>query len=136
MTMTAKEAAALLDGREYRKEITRDEEAVLKSAGLVAAFGASDDLMEFRGAWRDEAGTYGGNTVYVNSAGMLYSECDDECCPYFERAKLNARKIEAVWDEDGFSWLYVTDIPHETFVIMDDGETYCRGIVFRAEDAA
>ena len=134
--MTPTEAAALLNGREYTKEITRDEEAAFKAAGLVAVFGGSDDLAEFRGAWRDEAGVYDGGTIYVNENGPMSSECDEDACPYFERAKFNARQIEAVWAEDGFSWLYVTDIPHATFVIMDDGDTYCRGIVFEAADAA
>lgn len=134
--MNAKEAAALLNGREYTKEITRDEEAAFKAAGLVALFGASDDLAEFRGVWRGEAGCYNGGILHINENGPLTSECDDDGCPYFERAKANARQIEAVWAEDGFSWLYVTDIPHETFAIMEDGDTYCRGIVFAAGDAA
>ncbi len=134
--MDIKEAATLLNGREYTKEITRDEEAAFKAAGLVALFGASDDLAEFRGAWRDEVGAYEGCIIYVNESGPLTSECDEETCPYFERLKINARQIEAVWAEDGFAWLYVTEIPHEKFVIMEDGDTYCRGIVFRAEDAA
>ncbi len=134
--MNTKEAAALLNGREYTKEITRDEEAAFKAAGLVALFGASDDLAEFRGAWRDEAGVYDGGTIYVNENGPLVNECDEEVCPYFERAKANARQIEAVWAEDGFSWLYVTEIPHETFVILEDADTYCRGIVFEAADAS
>ncbi|GGJ39868.1 hypothetical protein CDQ92_13375 [Sphingopyxis bauzanensis] len=134
--MTPTEAAALLNGREYTKEITRDEEAAFKAAGLVALFGASDDLAEFRGAWREEASCYGSATLYVNESGPLINDCDDDYCPYFKAVRANARTIYANWDEGGFSWLYVTEIPHETFVIMEDGDTYCRGIVFLAEDAA
>jgi hypothetical protein len=58
--MDAKALAALLTGREYRQEITRAEEADAKAAGLVVAFGASDDLLEFRGAIDDEVGCYDG----------------------------------------------------------------------------
>jgi hypothetical protein len=134
--VNAKEAAALLNGREYREEITPAEEAAFKEAGLVVVFGASDDLMEFRGAVRDELDCYGGTTAYVNERGPLVSECDDDGCPYFERAKQNARTIDAIFAEGGFTWTYDTEIPHETFVIMEDGDTYCRGIVFAAEDAA
>jgi hypothetical protein len=47
-----------------------------------------------------------------------------------------ARKIEAVWAEDGYSWTYRTDIPHATFEITEDGEPYCRGIVFALADLA
>ena len=32
------------------------------------------------------------------------------------------------------SWSYLTDIPHKTFDIMEDGEIYCRGIVFSLDD--
>lgn len=60
--MTAAELAALLNGREYRKEMSRDEEQVAKAAGLVVVFGASDDLMELRGAISDEVGCYDGGT--------------------------------------------------------------------------
>lgn len=134
--MDVKEAAALLNGREYNKEITRDEEQAFKAAGLVAVFGASDDLMEFRGAWRDEFDCYSGGIAPVFAGGLVKNNCEDEDCPYFESVRANARTIQAVWAEDGFSWLYITDIPHETFVIMEDGDTYCRGIVFKAEDAA
>ena len=35
---------------------------------------------------------------------------------------------------DLITWCYKTDIPHETFMIYDDGEPYCRGIVFSIED--
>lgn len=135
--MNAKEAADLLNGREYTKEITRDEEQLFKAAGLVALFGASDDLAEFRGAWEDEEGCYGGGSIRVNADGIIRSQCDEgDQCPYFADKLAMARTIKAVWDEDGFSWLYVTDIPHETFIITEDGDTYCRGIVFSAEDAA
>jgi len=135
--MDIKEAAALLDGREYTKEITRDEEAALRASGLVAVFGASDDLVQFRGTWRDEEGCYNGGTGYVNEHGLIKSRCEEgDECPYFKDSLSNARTIEIVWGEDGFSWLYLTEIPHETFVIMEDDETYCRGIVFAARDAA
>lgn len=135
--MNAKEAAALLNGREYTKEITRDEMAALKDHGLVALFGASDDLAEFRGAWEDEEGCYGGGSIRVNADGIVRSQCDEgDQCPYFADKLAMARTIDAVFDEDGLTWLYRTEIPHETFVIMEDGETYCRGIVFLAGDAA
>ena len=32
------------------------------------------------------------------------------------------------------AWTYMTDIPHATFDVMDDGELYCRGIVFALAD--
>lgn len=131
--MNTKELAALLDGREIMEEITT-EEAAAKADGLVVVFGASDDLMEFRGAIHDEVGCYGGGTAYLTNTGLLQNDCDNDECPHFAKIKAMAATIKAVWDRDGYSWLYETAIPHTTFEIFEDGETYCRGIVFALAD--
>lgn len=136
--MNAKELAALLDGREYGNEMTRDEELKAKAAGLVVVFGASDDLVEFRGAIRDEADCYDGGPVLVDAGGLLPEresiEDDDELRRFFAR-KPKARTIDTLWcNEPGYAWTYKTDIPHETFEIVEDGEPYCRGIVFSVDD--
>lgn len=133
--MTSKELAALLNGREYRKELQGDEGLRAKAAGLVIVYGASDDLMELEGAISDELGAYEGTTAYITPNGLLVNECEDEDCPHFERLKARAATIEALWcAEDGYSWTYLTAIPHETFEIVEDGEPYCRGIVFALKD--
>lgn len=129
-------AAKVLDGCEYGDECSREFEAMLKANGLVAVFGASDDLMEFRGAIHDEVGCYDGGTAYLARDGLLHNDCDDDRCPHFHRAKKRAAFIEAVWgdDGDGFSWKYKTEIPHEKFTVKEDGENYCEGIVFALSD--
>lgn len=71
MSMKKEELAAMLNGREYRNEITREEAAEAKAAGLVVVYGASDDLMEFEGAIRDELGCYDGGTAFVDKKGLL-----------------------------------------------------------------
>jgi hypothetical protein len=138
--MDAKALAALLTGREYRHEITRAEMADAKAAGLVVAFGASDDLLEFRGAIDDEVGCYDGGTAIVDRKGVLpdFDDIDrddkDEMREYFKREGGGA-KVDAKWEgEPGYSWIITTSIPHETFEIEDDGEKYCRGIVFALAD--
>lgn len=137
--MNAKQLAALLNGREYLHEITDEEAAQAKSAGLVVVVGASDDLIEFRGAIFDEGDCYYGGTILFDAKGVLpswesASESEESAKDYFER-KAKARTIEALWaKEGGYSWTYKTDIPHETFEIVEDGEPYCRGIVFSLLD--
>lgn len=121
--MTPKELAERLNGREYGSEITLEEMHIAKEFGLVVVFGASDDLMEFRGAIDDEGGCFGGGTVYFDQNGVAQ---DDEAIKSFE--------IEAIWGHEGYSWVYETDIPHETFDILEEGWRYCRGIVFSVED--
>jgi len=72
--MDTKEAAAQLDGSQYGQEGSRELFAAMKAAGLVAVFGASDDLVEFRGAIDDEVGAYGGTTIPLTSDGLLVNE--------------------------------------------------------------
>lgn len=129
------EFAEMLNGREYRQEITKEEAAIAKEENLVIVFGASDDLMEFRGAIYEEVGCWDGGEAFIDDMGMLLeNKCDDSDCPYFKQEKEHAFKITAVWDSEGYSWIYKTDIPHKTFDILEDGEKYCRGIVFKTTD--
>ena len=127
--MTKEKLAELLNNREYGNEITKEEAQTAKENGLVVVYGFSDDNMEFDGAFRDEFGCYEGGTALVNKEGLFEDGAVfDMRCPY--------RKIEAVWCDttDDYAWSYKTDIPHATFDIMDDGEMYCRGIVFDVKD--
>ncbi|KQQ40551.1 hypothetical protein ASF61_06600 [Duganella sp. Leaf126] len=130
--------AVTLDGREYPFDMTKEEQAQAAAAGLVVIFGASDDLMELRGAIDDEFGCYDGGTALIDVQGMLPGreniEDDVELKDYFSREPL-ARKVEALWcAEDDTSWTYRTDVPHATFDIMEDGIVYCRGIVIDVVD--
>lgn len=138
--MNAKELAMLLTGCEYRQEIDRTEEHQAKAAGLVVAFGASDDLLELRGAVHDETGAWGGCRVRVDRAGLIPDfenvdrDDEDELRRYFKREG-GGIEVEAAWEgEPGYSWIIKTAVPHETFEIVDDGESYCRGIVFSLAD--
>lgn len=128
-----KKWAEKLDGREYGSELTEIEEKELEALGLVVVLGASDDLCEFRGAIDDEVGCFDGEDIYVNAEGLIANNMDmfdnfvPENSPEFVL-------IKACWDCDGYSWSYETDIPHESFDILDDGEPYCRGIIFSVDD--
>jgi hypothetical protein len=124
-----------LNGSEYGHEGSRELWAEMKAAGIVAVFGASDDLMEFRGAIYDEASFYGSGTAYVTPEG-LFEDCDAGC-KYAKSAKASATPIKALWCAPGEpSWTYQTGLPHATFDVMEDGEVYCRGIVFSLNSLA
>lgn len=121
--MTAKELANLLDGRQYGNEISASEAKTAAEAGLVVVFGASDDLIEFRGAIDDEGGCFDGGTVYFDRDGVAQEGEEKEF------------SIEAVWcGSNDYSWSYEADFPHKSFAILEDGEPYCRGIVFSLDD--
>ena len=137
--MTAKELAATLTGREAGEEIMMGEERDIKDAGLVVVYGYSDDNVEFCGAINDEVGSYDGGTVYLTENGILESpscECAEDCdCPYFDAARKKAKTIKAVWHDEGNPcWTFETNIPHETFEIMEEDEVFCKGIVFYMAD--
>lgn len=129
MAMDIKDFANLISGRQYGyPQFTKEQLQIAKDNGFVIVHGASDDLMEFVGAIEDEGGCFDGGEVYFDKNGVNDNE-NDNC-------------IEALWcdddirDENGglITWTYKTDIPHETFMIYDDGESYCRGIVFSVND--
>lgn len=133
--MNAQQLAALLNGREYLREITTDEAQQAKTAGLVVVHGGSDDLIYFAGAISDELGAGNGTEVLLTDRGLLKNDCENEDCPYFEESKVGAKIIESLWcKEPGYSWTYKTDIPHATFEVVEDGGPYCRGIVFALAD--
>jgi hypothetical protein len=139
--ITKEEMAARLDGRKIGREVTSQDRTDAIASGLVIVYGASDDLMEFVGTIDDEVGCCDGGTAWLDAGGLLpdRSEIDEEdlhrMWEHVTREK-RARKITAVWAEEGYSWTYRTDIPHATFEVTEDGEPYCRGIVFALADLA
>lgn len=136
-TITKESIAAALNGSEYPLRIPPQIVAGAKAAGLVIVYGASDDLMEFEGAIRDEISCYGGGIAQLDRRGVLdrdQCDTDDEIADYTIR-KRSSRTVQALWaNEDGYSWTYATDLPHATFEVVEDGEPYCRGIVIDIND--
>lgn len=138
--MTKEELAAQLTGHEYRHESSKALEAEAKAVGLVVVFGASDDLLEMRGAWYGEYEAWGGTELLLTQDGVWNENVCSDKCIHFRSAYQEARKaghiLEVLWDEEGYSWIYKTTIPHATFEILDEGEPYCCGIVFNVTDVA
>ncbi|NML67621.1 hypothetical protein HHL22_20665 [Hymenobacter sp. RP-2-7] len=145
--MTKESLAALLNGRDYREEIDNAEAAQAKAAGLVVVFGASDDLLEFRGAIYDEVGAWDGavavlfkgkrgwDVVPDDRATIREIEDDDTMMAALAAQKTN-QKVAAEWapKQPEASWLITTSLPHATFDILDDGGLYCRGVVLDVKD--
>ena len=132
-TINIKEVAAKLHGKQYRDEISPELLNICKDNRIVVVFGASDDLMEFRGAIYDELDVYNGGTAYLTSKGLVENNCEDCENPCSKETLSEFAQIEAVWGEEDYSWIYKTKIPHEVFDIMENRKTYCRGIVFHLD---
>lgn len=129
--MDIKEFAKSISGKEYGYPMfTREEIGIAQKNGFVIVYGASDDLIEFEGAICDEGCCFDGGNVYFNENGII----EDNFVTSFDKC------IKAIWcggkDDGGneITWTYETEIPHETFMIYEDGEPYCRGIVFCIDD--
>lgn len=146
--MTKEQLAAHLDGNDYRDEIGRELEKQAKEAGLVVVFGASDDLMEFRGAIYDEIGAGDETNAVIFKGKHGYDLCpakreyirdiedDDAMLAALTAFKSGENQVKAQWCPTGFegSWLITTRLPHATFDVMEDDELYCRGLVFSVND--
>lgn len=130
--MNTESVAKIMDGVEYSHEYDRVPPEA-KEHGIVVVFGASDDLLEFRGAIQDEYGSYGGTKVKLDNSGVIENKCDDDACPYFiEKYEKAFFEVEAVWAENPVDppWTIRSNIPHHAFNVMEEGEVWCRGIVF------
>jgi hypothetical protein len=139
--MTVQEFANRLDNRQYGSEISDLEVQMAREHGFIIAFGASDDLLELRGALattsEDEVGAWDGTTVYVGDDGSVYDtdQIGDREAERFKIIKKTSYlcALEAIWcpnEPDGASWLIKPSVSHSTFQILEDGEVYCVGAVF------
>ncbi|MFA6167918.1 MAG: hypothetical protein WC700_14955 [Gemmatimonadaceae bacterium] len=145
--MTKEELAAALDGSQYNPGVNMipnrlDRE--VKASLLVVAYGASDNLLEFEGAWHDEFDANDECVVMIDTKGPIATEREDSdddetMLAYLLRKRDAKHYVEALWspDEPGnYSWIIAATVPAATFEIYEDEEHFCRGIVFSVEDVA
>jgi len=138
MIHTKESLAALLDGREIRNEVQGLDCPSIKAARLLIVYGASDDLVEFDGLFRDEAGAGGRATdIRFDEEGVPqeWEEFINDSVT-IETAKKqiarleNAKSLTAFWcRKDCSPWTFETSLPHAKFKIMEDGEVFCEGLV-------
>ena len=135
---SVKSAAAALNGREYKQEITDAEKQAAADAGLVIVFGQSDDTTVITGAIEATCETKDGGTLYLDGEDGLFEDCPCDCV-HSRRARARAKAVQVCWCQGPYVWSYRTEIPHATFEIRDnqpssDNLRFCQGLVFRAED--
>ena len=124
--MGIKEFADMLNGREYGySPFTNEEIKIAKENKFVIVYGASDDLVEFDGYYREEAGCFDGGIVTFDKNGTS----DDGEEHQYKIAVFWCGKCKHSEKEYEATWKYETDIPHATFYMMEDGEKYCKAMV-------
>jgi len=128
--------ATRLDGTEYPPRFSKEIIARARESGLVFAYCVSDDNLCFDGAICDDASAYGGKKVRVDAKGIIPDfrvlvKDDIDAMRDFFRRENGGVEIEAVWHDGGpIAWTFETSVPHETFDIVENGDIFCRGIVF------
>jgi hypothetical protein len=149
--MTVKEWAKKISGFEYPADELDNLNKEMAADGIIIAYGASDDLLEFRGVIYDGVGAWEGVEVRISSRGkgtaFIFDEEENQDSAKFNRKEIAAmQKVKAIWspkcrdvedngsDEVFASWLIETEIPHEAFDIMEDGGLFCRGVVFHVDN--
>lgn len=129
---TIEEFARMLNGREYKKEITPEEINEAKEAGAVIIFGKSDDTTVICGAINEEVPSAEHQDILLTEDGV-FEECPCDCI-HSRRAKAKAKTINVSWCKGPYVWTYETDLPHVEFEIIDNQPSenlkFCRGIVF------
>ena len=123
--ISLKEFAAMLHGRDCQPNLTHFEQLLAELRGFVVVYGDSDDRVEFEGAIRAEG--YTNPLARDCPAGILVlSEngklIDDESDLYTECVNKNRNTISVFYCcKDGLTWVFESDIPHETFITFDGG---------------
>jgi hypothetical protein len=141
--MNAKELAQELNALnlQYPTSLPQDLVARALASGLVIVQGVSDDGVGFDGAITAHIGAFDGVTAMVHPGGLLprfesIKRDDKEAFRSYFQHEPKAVALHALWcAEPGYSWTFSTNIAHETFEIAEDGEPFCRGIVFALKDA-
>ena len=138
--MTKEQFAAMLNGRQYGDEITKEECQLAKGCDLLVAFGYSDDNIELRGIIEDEIGAWEGLTLHIfltaNTDKTIYHKAGHEPSPFASFLQLKPLTIEAIWCPDNLdtSWLIKANVDCANFDIFEDDDLFCRGIVLDKKD--
>jgi hypothetical protein len=138
--VTPKDFAKRINGREYRNELTEEDEKLAEENHLVVVFGWSDDLVEFRGKIHGELDAYDGVQCRIDCEGPqeVWEAWEEktraDAMEFFRRENLQSSGFKAKWDHEDYSWWMTINTRHSAFDVMEDGEKYCRGIVFDVRD--
>jgi len=140
-----KKWAEKLDGREYLNELTEEEEKEALQDNVLIVYGYSDDDLELRGIIDDEIGAWNGTSIYIGRKNNKltwrfiqkendYMDHDDEeeyDLTGFKKCGTIIAEFAPINEKEEVyaTWSITTDMKHEKFNIMEDGELFCSGVV-------
>lgn len=131
--LTKEDIAEIINGRQYRDEIPEELKDHKDFKKFMICYFASDDLFETDGFNREEIGMYGGGDAHFNHGG-LFLDFDELLA---EEVIINSDwflkvSVQDADNVDGGFYKFTSDVNNVPFFIMEDGEKYCRGLVFDA----
>ncbi|TGE29774.1 hypothetical protein [Hymenobacter metallicola] len=143
--MTKEQLAASLDGCQYRDEVNKEWAKIAEEAGLIVVFGASDDLMEVRGAVDDELNAWDGveAVFYKHNTGFSVIENNSETIREIEDdfhlykalgAMLDRHNLVRITPAKDCQWDVITTLPHAKFDVKEEEDLYCRAVVIDIKD--
>lgn len=149
MSKLSKERLAeILNWRQYRDEMSKEQEEVAKASDLVVIFWYSDDWVEFRWAINDEIWAWNWTQFFIRGKKIIEKgiledtlrEVENDFEWYFKelvnKDLENSKIINVEYDTDWYAWKINTELPHSTFDIMEDDEKFCRGIILDLNELA
>lgn len=89
-------------------QVDKEEIERMKEDGVVIVYNHSDDLLEFEGFLNEEFSCFGGATIDI---GLDFW-------------------IKSTWSDSGpIPWEITTNKNHESFIIKNDNNPFCKGLV-------
>lgn len=142
--MTPQQFAAMLNGREYGEEITKDEAALAKQHGLVVMYGHSDDAVVLHGAIDAIFNAYNGTRFHLDKDGFI-PVGSVVPVPFERRIAWGVRRdkgtlVHARWNCNNIAWSFgfvrggvMVELGKE-FEVYENGERFSFGVVFHINE--
>lgn len=131
------ELANMLNGRQYRHEMTDEQRSFAKKNNLLVLYGYSDDICVLDGIYQDEVDSYGKKTSFVFDPLDMSIPVAPEGVLIRKKFKKYQVEITAHWCPEYIvdgkdlkpSWLITPDVPYSEFKIYEEKDLYCIGAV-------
>jgi hypothetical protein len=130
----------LIGELEYGDQIPTAALELAKNIQAAIIYGYSDDSIMVSGVTEDQADAYKDKNVWVDKEGFLPINENQNCtdagietisdCRKLVKRFDQSVKLQVIEDQGGWLWQYKTDWPHRVFEMKEDGDPYCKGIVF------
>ena len=123
-----KDFAKKMNGKERQcPQFTRETVQFAKENGFLILFGTADGIIKLNGVLYDEIHAPDTRKIYLDKKGFLEGKESENVVDIVAYSKKDSNNAH-------ISLAFETKIPHESFMIYDNGDLFCEAIVFRMSD--